>query len=362
LNIIAAVMAVFSLLGALDRVLGNRFGLGKEFEKGFMLFGPLALSMIGMIVVSPLIAQLLSPALMKLYKATGVDPSLIMGSLFANDLGGASLARETAVNPLLGRFNGLIVSSMMGGTISFTIPYALETVSENRRSELLTGLLCGVATLPVGCFAGGLVLGVPMGILLMNLLPLLLLSALIAAGLLFFPNACMRAFRWLGTLLKVIITIGLALSILKYLTGLEPVPGLGTLEDAAAIVLNCSVVLTGAFPLLRILAKLLGEPLRRFAAALKITETAAMGFISTLASSLTTFESMEKMDKKGALLNAAFTVSAAFVFADHLAFTLSFDPGALSGMIAGKLIAGVLSIALAAWVYRLRNTKAQEEN
>jgi ethanolamine transporter len=71
---------------------------------------------------------------------------------------------------------------------------------------------------------------------------------------------------------------------------------------------------------------------------------------------------MEKMDEKGALLNAAFTVSAAFVFADHLAFTLAFDPDALAGMIAGKLIAGVLAIALAAVVYRLHHTKAQEEN
>ena len=53
MNALAYVMLGFSLLGALDRILGNKFGLGKEFEKGFELLGTLALSMIGMIVLTP---------------------------------------------------------------------------------------------------------------------------------------------------------------------------------------------------------------------------------------------------------------------------------------------------------------------
>ena len=41
-------MLVFSMLGALDRIIGNKFGLGKEFERGFMLLGNMALSMMTM--------------------------------------------------------------------------------------------------------------------------------------------------------------------------------------------------------------------------------------------------------------------------------------------------------------------------
>ena len=51
MNYLTTVILIFSVLGALDRVLGNRFGIGKEFEKAFMLLGTMALSMIGMIVV-----------------------------------------------------------------------------------------------------------------------------------------------------------------------------------------------------------------------------------------------------------------------------------------------------------------------
>ena len=31
------LMAAFAVLGGLDRILGNRFGLGKRFEEGFEL-------------------------------------------------------------------------------------------------------------------------------------------------------------------------------------------------------------------------------------------------------------------------------------------------------------------------------------
>lgn len=61
MSYLTTVILIFSVLGALDRVLGNRLGIGKEFEKAFMLLGTMALSMIGMIVVLPMIADAMKP-------------------------------------------------------------------------------------------------------------------------------------------------------------------------------------------------------------------------------------------------------------------------------------------------------------
>ena len=43
-TVIMWLMAFGAVLGGLDRILGNRFGLGKRFEEGFELLGATALS------------------------------------------------------------------------------------------------------------------------------------------------------------------------------------------------------------------------------------------------------------------------------------------------------------------------------
>ena len=46
-EIIVYLMVLFMALGAIDRIIGNRFGLGEKFEEGIMAMGSLALAMIG---------------------------------------------------------------------------------------------------------------------------------------------------------------------------------------------------------------------------------------------------------------------------------------------------------------------------
>ena len=71
----------FSLLGALDRIFGNHFGLVEEFEKAFMLLGTMALSMIGMIVISPLIANVMTPVSVFFSDVLHIDSSVIHGCI-----------------------------------------------------------------------------------------------------------------------------------------------------------------------------------------------------------------------------------------------------------------------------------------
>lgn len=352
MNILSYIMAAFALLGAIDRIFKNKLGLGKQFEKGLMMFGTLALSMVGMIVLAPAIASLLEPVSNVLYSGLKIDPSIIPASIFANDMGGASLSIEVSKDAALGGFNALVVSSMMGATVSFTIPYALLTVEEKQHRWLLLGLLCGIVTVPIGCFVSGLILKIAPLTLLYNLFPLVLFSGLVALGLVFFPKACVKIFKALGIGIKIMVTLGLALGILKFLTGIEVIKGLATLEEGADICLNICVVMTGAFPLIFVISKLLKKPLSVLACRLSINEKSALGFVSTLATSVSTFEGMGEMDDKGVMLNSAFAVSASFVLADHLAFTLAFDSKYLPAVMVGKLISGIFALVLAVLIYK----------
>ena len=360
MSFVSVVMLVFCIIGAGDRIIGNRFGLGKEFEKGFILLGNMALSMIGMIIISPLIAKLLAPCFDWVYRALGIDPSIIPASLFANDMGGAPLSKEVAKNEALGMFNALVVSSMMGCTISFTIPYALGIVDKKIHREVFFGFLCGIITIPVGCLVSGILLGISPVRLIWNLLPLILFSGIIACGLIFAPEATVKVFSAFGIFIKTIITIGLVLGILRFLTGIEIVKGLANIQEGADICFNAAVVLSGAFPLMHIVSKLLAKPIAKLGSLLKVNATSAMGFVSTIVTNATTFEMMKDMDRKGILLNSAFAVSAAFTFGSHLAFTMAFDGDYILTVMVGKLISGFSALVLALVMYK-RISKQEKE-
>ena len=361
-SFVAIIMTFFSILGAIDRILGNKFGLGNQFEKGCMLLGVMLLSMTGMIIISPVISDLLSPVFDFVYNVFKIDPSVIPASLFANDMGGAPLSQDVCKNQDIGMFNALVVSSMMGCTISFTIPFALSMVDKAHHKEVLLGLLCGIVTIPVGCFVGGLVAGLPILALLYDLLPLVIFSVIIALGLFLCPKISIKVFGIFGTFIKILITIGLCLGIVKFLTGIEIIKGLETFENGAMVCVNATAVMTGAFPFMFIISKLVEKPVKKLALRLGMNGVGAMGLIGSLATSATTFESMKKMDDKGIVMNSAFAVSAAFTFAGHLAFTLSFDSDYILPMIVGKLAAGITSLFVAAFMFKRNPYKGESTN
>ena len=346
-------------LAALDRIFGCKLGLGTEFEKGILLLGNMALSMIGMIVLSPMIAWALEPVF-GIFKG-GFDPSVIPAILFANDMGGAPLALEIAQNGEIGGYHAFIVSSMMGATVSFTLPFSLSVVAKEKHKALFFGLLCGVATIPVGCLFGGLVVGTPIGLLLLNLLPLVLVAGGITLCLVKFPEGSIKVFSWLGIGMKALITVGLAMGIFSFLTGID-IPHTATLQEGADVCVNAACVMAGMFPLIFLVSKILKKPLKKAGNTIGMNETSVLGFVGTLATNVTTLELLKDMDEKGAVLNSAFLVSAAFTFAGHLAFTLSYGPSYLGGMIVAKLVAGVSAVLLAGLLFEKSYQKMQTKD
>lgn len=352
MSALTIVILIFSLTGAVDYLIGNKFGIGKEFEKAFSLFCPMALSMLGMIVIAPALGAWLTPLFDGFYNLFGIDPSIIPASLFANDMGGMTLAQTVCKAEDIGNFNAFVVSSMMGCVLSFTIPFSLGLVRKEQHKELFFGLLCGIATVPIGCFVAGLLCKLQPLVLLVDLLPLVLLSVIVAAGLIWLPKFCIKAFAAFGFAMKALALMGFGCAIFTFLTKLEISPHFDTLENGAFICVNACVTLSGALPLMHIVAKLLHKPLNALSSKIGINDVSALAFLGNLVTNASTFGVMEEMDKKGTVLNAAFAVSAAFVFGGHLAFTMAFDNRYVAPMVVGKLISGVCAVILALLIYK----------
>lgn len=353
MTVLMFIFAIFAVIGAVDRIIGNRFGIGQEFEKGIMATGSLALSMVGMICIAPAFTKILIPVITPVAKIFHFDPSVIIGSVLANDLGGASLAQSLAGDPLMGGFNGLVVASMLGATISFTIPVALRSIKKELHKEVLLGILCGIGTIPVGCIVSGLMLGIDFAGLMLNLAPVIVIAVVTCLGIAKAPELSVKIFKILGHLIVCLVTIGLVGGIFQSLTGKTLIPGMTDILEGFEIVANIGIILAGVFPLIFVVSKVLGKVFAKLGKVLKINDVSVMGFISSLANSIPTFEMAEKMDKKGIIMNMAFAVSGSFVFGDHLAFTMAFDKNFVGAMIAGKLISAVCAAVIAAFVYKI---------
>lgn len=347
---LALIMAVFAVTGALDKITGNHLKIGDEFEKGIMTLGPLSLSMLGMMTIAPVLADLLLPLITPVAQVCGFDPSALAGIVIANDMGGAALADSIASEPLLGSFHGLCVASMLGATISFTIPVALRSSKKENHNDVLLGLLCGISTIPVGCFVSGIVMGIDILSLILNLVPILLISVIIIIGLLKFPKMCIRIFSVFGKFITILITAGLALGIFQELTGIIILENTAPLSESALTVFTICITLAGTFPLIAIISKILKKPLSALGNKAGLDEASVVGLIATLANSIATMESADKMNRKGRIMNLAFAVSAAFVFGDHLAFTLSYNNEHILAVIIGKLTAGITALIAASFI------------
>ena len=347
---LSIIMACFAVIGALDKITGNRFKLGDEFEKGIMTLGPLSLSMLGMMTIAPALSGVLLPLITPVSRLIGFDPSAFAGIVLANDMGGAALAESIALDSKLGAFHGLCVAAMLGATVSFTIPVALSTVNKKFHNDVLLGLLCGISTIPAGCFVSGLFMGIGIIPLCLNLIPALVISVIIIIGLLKFPKICIKVFSVFGKLILILVTAGLALGIFQYLTGVTLIKNTAPITESASTVFHICVILSGTFPLIAIISKILKKPLSVLGKKLQLDDTSVLGLIATLANSIATIESAGKMNRKGRVLNLAFAVSAAFVFGDHLAFTLSYNSQYLPALIVGKLTAGITALIVATFL------------
>ena len=346
-QILIAVMAIFAVLGAADRILGNHLGLGPEFENGILAMGSLALAMVGIVSLAPVLASWLRPVVVPLYRFLGADPAMFAGTILACDMGGGSLAQEMTEDLRAALLGGVITGSMLGATVVFTIPVAMGILRPEDRPAMAKGILCGVVTIPVGVLVGGLAAGYPFMMVLRNLTPILIIGALIALGLWRAEEGMIRGFAVFGKIVVAVITAGLAAAIVEELTGFVLIPGMAPISEGFRTVGAIAIVLAGAFPLVYTVTKLLKKPLMAVGKLLGINDAAAAGLVACLANSIAAFEMVKDMNSRGKVVCIAFSVSAAFVFGDHLGYAAGFAPEILPAMIAGKLAGGVAAVAAA---------------
>lgn len=349
MNGIIAALLCFALLGVADKICGGRFGVAESFDRGLTTMGPLCLSMAGIYCIAVTALSENPEIIAAIGKVLPFDASLLAGALLAPDLGGYAIAVQMAASVPIGQYTGVLVASTLGGLISFVLPVSLGSLREHEIMGFMQGVLWGIIALPTGLAAGGFLLAMPPLILWENLWPVLLLCIVLCAALHRIPRGCIAALTLLG---KLVCVLGAVLFCIVAAGVFVPmwhfVPD-ALFAEVLTIVFKITVVVCGAMVASQLLLAHCGKWIGAAARKLGINDYAVLGLLMSLVTSISMLPLYAKMDVRGKVMNAAFTVSGAFVFGGQLAFVSSVSTEkSVFAYLVCKLTGGIIAVLLAA--------------
>lgn len=355
--ILNIIFFIFAIIGGIDYALDNRYGIGEEFERGLKTAAPLILCMGGFMTLVPWLANILTPTLGPLLVKIGADPSLIAGLLLSIDSGGAILSEEMALSSDAAILNGYFIASMFGSAIMGNIPLSILAVKGDRRNFVLKGLAFGIASIPFGCAIGGILCGMNTKVLFGNLLPLIVISAILVFSMIRFEKALTNVLKVFGKVNVFICVSGILIAALGEVFGIEILPIRMSFNEIMSVIGKIILVLIGVFPCFALLMKAVKKPLIRGSDRLGLSFTDSKGLLVNLVNSFPSIDSLPDMTDTGIMINCAFGVGAGYAVGDHFAYVAATAPELTVPLIAAKVSAGIIAV-LGVFLIAARRKKA----
>lgn len=354
MNIFVAIMLFFAALGLLDEILGGRLGLAAEFEKGLTTMGSLALSTIGFYCIGVAAVQANAEAIAAAAKNMPFDSSLLIGCLLAPDMGALPIALKLASSQALGIFTGALVAGGLGMTVGFQLPVFLAAVQKQEVGELMRGFIYGLITLPVGLLTGGFLLGLPVITLLLNMIPVFLLCVVLIIAFLLVPDGTMKVLTAFGVGIRILSFILFGIVIFGVFAPQWAMVDQELVYEMLYLIIRMVIVACGGLVISKLALQYFSAPIDVLGKHLGINRQAVIGLILSCTQSLAMLPLFSQMDRKGKILNAAFSVSGAYLVGGQMAFTATLiPPSAVPAYMINKAVAGALAVLLASLFERV---------
>ena len=377
-NIVVYIIMFCAVVGAISSIVNEKSELGQQFLEGFNSIGAIFLPVAGIMASAPYLTKIVSSVFGPAFSLVGADPAMAATTFIAVDMGGYNLAQalaQTKESWIMAMTTGY----MAGATIVFSIPVALKMLQPEDRKYLALGMLSGFVSIPLGVFTSSAIIAFsnPMireavstnaeltyqlqlgfGQIFKNLIPLIIICALLAIGLFFFPKQMIKGFNIFGKVLDSALRIVVVLCVVEYFTGIfsklfgswgfEPIIAdeqdiNRALEVSGAI----GIMLCGAFPMVYLIKKYLAKPLKFIGDKIGLSQDTTTGILACSANALALFAIIKDMKPEDKVRTLSFCVCGAFLFGDHLAFTANYQPSLILPVMLGKLVAAVVAVIFA---------------
>lgn len=350
MNFFILIMLVLSLVGLLDKILNNKLGLVEAFDKGINSMGGIAMSMIGFYCIAITLIQNNVEIITKISDGSWLDPSIIIGSILAPDMGGFSIIAGLD-NPTFLIFSGVVLTSTIGTTISFQLPIFLASLNKDDLNPFISGLVYGILSLPLVLIAVAFYLQIPN--LLINLLPIILLCLILVIALYFSYHKTIFVLTLFGYVIRTVSIVLFALVALQLYFNQLSITSMALISEAMVIVLRMCIIVCGSMILSDLVIKKFSRFVFMMGQKLGINSTSVMGLLLSLGTSIAMVPLFSQMDRKGKMMNAAFSVSGAYVLGGQLGFISSVvdNHGVIVYMVS-KLVAGIIAVLFVMLFYQ----------
>ena len=350
MNFFILIMLFICLIGLLDKILNNRLGLVESFDRGINSMGSIAMSMIGFYCIAITLIQNNVDVITNISKNSLLDPSIIIGSILAPDMGGFSIVSGLHNEAFL-IFSGVILTSTLGQTISFQLPIFLASLKKDDLHPFINGLVYGILSLPFVLIVVALYLNIPH--LLINLLPILVLCIVLVIGLYFSYEKTIFILTLFGYIIRILSIVLFGMVVLQLFFNKLPFNSEKLISEAMVIVLRMCIVVCGSVILSDFIIKRFSKVIFMVGQKLGINSTSVMGLLLSLGTSIAMVPLFSQMDRKGKMMNAAFSVAGAYVFGGQLGFISSVvDNQGVLIFILSKLAAGIIAIVFVMLFYK----------
>lgn len=347
-NLILVTIAFFFFISGIDYLRGNPWNMGEYFKEGIMVSGTLIISMVGILSFSPLIGEVIGKILIPIGNLFDIDPSIFPSMFLAIDMGGLGIAKALASNMEMYIVSGVIITSTLGATISFSIPIALGLIEEKHQEDFVKGLTYGIITIPIAPIYASLILGLDIKTIIINLSPIIIMVLILSIGMIKFRSKLIYILKKIGRGIQVLSIIGLLILGILVIIGVELEGLILPLGDTLAIVGKISLFLAGAYSMIEFITDKFSNELKRLGNLIKIDKYSTSSLLSILVTNILAFKNFSKMNSRGRILCTAFSVSGAFVIGGQMGFVSTEVPDMLNIYIVSKLLAGIGALILAA--------------
>lgn len=377
-QIITYIIMACCVVGGVSYIINDQSELGQSFNEGLHAMANMFIPICGLMASVPFLKVFIANVFGPVFALFGGDPVVAAAIIMPPDCGSFALATEIGQSADL--FPVIIaIGFMCASTIAFNVPIGLSMLEKKDHKYLALGTMSGFLSVPFGVFITSVIVmftqpairtaftsvGAPdhvvmltLGMILRNMIPLVVICALLALGLKFFPNGMVKGFMVFGKLMTGALTLVVVACILQHYTGIftnvfgawgfDPIMAdEENIFRAVELLGTIAMMLTGAFPMVTLIRKYLSRPLEKLGRLAGLEAVGSVGLVACLPNGLALFPFVKEMRPRDKVVVLAFLTCGGYCLGDFLAFNVNFQPNLLIPVFIGQICGGIIGILFA---------------